>query len=192
MAIKPTHPDVYLVEAAASETDAATVLARRLGLDLYRVDVAAVLARYTGETEETLERDFAAGAGSGLILLFDEAEAHSGERSEVYDADEDDAGPAFLRRLAFLVDFPSRGEEPRARIWSTAAPERAAAGEVQPQRLGAVVVTGGTISNVARRSPYLAAADGDSMEMRHLQQGTQRELRKLGRDLSPQELAAWG
>ena len=68
------------------KTMAAEVLARELGLDLYKIDLAAVVSKYIGETEKNLERVFTAAAETDAILLFDEADALFGKRSEVRDA----------------------------------------------------------------------------------------------------------
>ncbi len=113
---------------------AAEVLANELGLDLYRIDLASVVSKYIGETEKNLRRVFDAAESSGAILLFDEADALFGKRSEVKDSHDRYANievsyllqrmeayrglailttnlksaldPAFLRRIRFVVQFP--------------------------------------------------------------------------------------
>jgi SpoVK/Ycf46/Vps4 family AAA+-type ATPase len=205
--------------SGTGKTHAAAVLAVRLGLDLYRVNLASVLSKYIGETEQNLERIFTASAAGGVILLFDEADALFGKRSEVRDSHDryanvgtsyllarlertqtptilttnlkDAIDPAFQRRLQFVVDFPFPGRAEREDIWRAIYPPTAPVEELAPERLAAVAATGGTIANIARRGAYLAAAEPSPVEMRHLLEATRRELRKSGRDLSPEELEAW-
>ncbi|WP_053227441.1 ATP-binding protein [Solirubrobacter soli] len=205
--------------SGTGKTHAALALARRLGLDLYRVDLASVLSKYIGETEKNLDRIFDAAEVGGTILLFDEADALFGKRSEVRDSHDRYANlgtayllsrvertptptilttnlkeaidPAFLRRLHFVIDFPFPARGEREQIWRTIYPERAPVGELEPGKLAAVSATGGTIRNIARRGAFLAAAEGEEIEMEHLREATVRELRTAGRDLTPEELRAW-
>jgi hypothetical protein len=205
--------------SGTGKTHAAYVLARRLGRDLYRASLASVLSKYIGETEKNLDRIFDAAATGGVILLFDEADALFGKRSEVRDSHDryanlstahllsriEDAptptilttnlkeaiDPAFVRRLHFVIDFPFPAGEQREVIWSHVFPERTPVGELAPERLSAVAATGGTIANIARRGAFMAAAEPGTVEMHHLFEASRRELRKLGRDMTPDELEAW-
>src|SRR5438309_5551200 len=127
------------------KTMAAEVLARDLNLALYRIDLSSLVSKYIGETEKNLRDVFEAAEQGGAILLFDEADALFGKRSEVKDSHdryanievnyllqrmEDYRGlailctnrrsaldRAFLRRLRFLVDFPFPDWEQRRLIW---------------------------------------------------------------------------
>lgn len=206
--------------SGTGKTHAAHALAKRLGLDLYRVDLAGVLSKYIGETERNLDRIFDAAEAGGVILLFDEADALFGKRSEVRDSHDryanigvayllarlertpapvvlttnlkDALDPAFLRRLLIVIDFPFPAEAERAEIWRSVYPPRApVADDLDPQRLARVTATGGTIANIARRGAYLAAGEPAAIGMGHLLEATRRELRKAGRDLTPEELSAW-
>jgi hypothetical protein len=205
--------------SGTGKTHAAYVLARRLGLDLYRTSLAGVLSKYIGETEKNLERIFEAAAVGGVILLFDEADALFGKRSEVRDSHDRYANlstayllsrieeaptpvilttnlkeaidPGFLRRLHFVVDFPFPSSDQRAEIWREIYPDQTPVGELAHDRLSQVAATGGTITNIARRGAFLAAAEPNAVEMRHLFDASQRELRKLGREMTPDELDAW-
>jgi hypothetical protein len=205
--------------SGTGKTHAAYVLARRLGLDLYRVSLASVLSKYIGETEKNLDRIFDAAAIGGVILLFDEADALFGKRSEVRDSHDryanlgtayllsrienaptptvlttnlkDAIDPGFIRRLHFVIDFPFPADTQRREIWSRIYPERTPVDELQPDRLAVVAATGGTINNIARCGAFMAAAEGAPVQMRHLFEASQRELRKLGRDMTPDELEAW-
>ena len=133
------------------------MLARALGLDLYRIDLAGVVNKYIGETEKRLKRVFDACERAGAILFFDEADALFGRRAQVKDAHDryanieidyllqrmerfngiavlatnrkEDLDRAFLRRLRFVVDFLRPGPAERLAIWRLALRERTPAGE---------------------------------------------------------------
>jgi hypothetical protein len=134
--------------SGTGKTMAAQVLARSLGLDLYRVDLAGVVSKYIGETEKHLRELFEACERAPVLLLFDEADALFGKRTQVSDAHDryanieidyvlqrmeqfnglavlatnrkGDLDAAFVRRLRFIIDFapPSGGE--RERLWRIA------------------------------------------------------------------------
>jgi hypothetical protein len=205
--------------SGTGKTHAALALARRLGLDLYRVDLAGILSKYIGETEKNLDKIFDAAEVGGVILLFDEADALFGKRSEVRDSHDryanlgtayllarmerapaptilttnlkDAIDPAFQRRLQFVIDFPFPAERERERIWRTIYPQQTPVEDLVPQQLAVVAATGGTIANIARRGAFLAAAEPAPVEMRHLFEATRLELTKLGRDMTPEEREAW-
>src|SRR6266568_5035966 len=130
--------------SGTGKTMAAEVLANELRLDLYRIDLSAVVSKYIGETEKNLRRVFDAAEEGGAILLFDEADALFGKRSEVKDSHDRYANievsyllqrmetynglsvlatnmksaldPAFMRRLRFVINFPFPDTEARAAI----------------------------------------------------------------------------
>jgi ATPase family associated with various cellular activities (AAA) len=201
------------------KTQAALQLASRTGLDLYRINVASVLSKYIGETEQNLDRIFDAAQVGGTILLFDEADALFGKRSEVKDAHDRYANlgtayllqriehastptilttnlkegldPAFTRRLHFVVDFAFPDEAGREQIWKGIFPPRTPRRGLEPSILAQLSVTGGTISAIARRGAFLAAADCGEVEMRHLRESALRELRTVGRQPAVEELEGW-
>jgi AAA+ superfamily predicted ATPase len=143
--------------SGTGKTMAAQVLARSLGLELYRVDLAGVVNKYIGETEKRLRDVFDACERSGALLFFDEADALFGSRMQVKDSHDrfanieidyllqrieqfdgiailatnrkNDLDQAFLRRLRFVVDFLPPGEDERLQLWQKALPERAPGGE---------------------------------------------------------------
>ena len=128
---------LFAGESGTGKTMAAEVLADELHLDLYRIDLASVVSKYIGDTEKNLRRLFDAAEDSGAILLFDEADALFGKRSEVRDSHDRYANievsyllqrmeayrglailttnmksaldVAFQRRLTFVVQFPVSG-----------------------------------------------------------------------------------
>jgi SpoVK/Ycf46/Vps4 family AAA+-type ATPase len=83
---------------------AAEALAKQMGLDLFGIDLARVVSKYIGETEKNLERVFAA-AGDGAILLFDEADALFGKRSDVKDAHDRYANLDVARLLQLMEGY---------------------------------------------------------------------------------------
>lgn len=193
------------------KTMAAEVLARELGLDLYKIDLAAVVSKYIGETEKNLERVFTAAAETDAILLFDEADALFGKRSEVRDARDRYANievayllqrmeqhdglailstnlrgnldDAFTRRLAFVVDFPLPDVAERRRIWEACLPAAMPrAADLDLDRLAAEFrLAGGHIRNIVLAAAHRAAAEDAPVGMAHLLAATVREHRKMGR-----------
>ena len=134
--------------SGTGKTMAAQVIARSLGLDLYRVDLAGVVSKYIGETEKHLRDLFEACERAPVLLLFDEADALFGKRTQVSDAHDryanieidyvlqrmeqfdgvavlatnrkSDLDSAFIRRLRFIIDFASPGPAERERLWRIA------------------------------------------------------------------------
>jgi hypothetical protein len=197
--------------SGAGKTLAASVVAGELGLALYRVDLARIVSKYIGETERNLDAVFAAAESTDVVLLFDEADALFGRRSEVADAHDRYANlevayllqrmeaydgvailstnllrnldDAFTRRLDFRVLFPFPGEAERRRIWRLVWPDPAAlADDVDLDALAAGhELSGGTIRNAALAAAHLAAADGVPVGARHLDHAVAREHEKVGR-----------
>ena len=205
--------------SGTGKTMAAEVIARDLRLDLYRIDLAGVVSKYIGETEKNLKRLFDAAEGSGAILLFDEADALFGRRSEVKDSHdryanieisyllqrmEDYRGlailtsnlksaldPAFLRRIRFIVQFPFPDAQQRAAIWRGIFPAQTPTKEIDCGRLAQLSVAGGNIRNIALAGAFLAADRGESVGMGHLAEAARAEYAKLERALSDAETRGW-
>jgi DNA polymerase III delta prime subunit len=141
---------LFAGESGTGKTMAAEVIANELGLDLYQIDLSAVVSKYIGETEKNLRSLFDAAEGGGVILCFNEADALFGKRSEVKDSHDRYANieinyllqrmeayrglailttnmknaldQAFLRRLRFIVDFPFPAQRERENIWRKVFP----------------------------------------------------------------------
>jgi AAA+ superfamily predicted ATPase len=205
--------------SGTGKTLAAEVLATELKLDLYRIDLAALVSKYIGETEKNLARVFAAAEASGAILLFDEADALFGKRSEVKDSHDRYANievsyllqrvesyrglailttnlkqaidPAFLRRLRFVVQFPFPDEAARAAIWERAFPRKAPLGPIDIGKLMRLSLSGGHISNLAMNAAFLAADEGSPITMRHLRYAAECEFAKLERPLPAADVGDW-
>ncbi len=205
--------------SGTGKTMAAEVLAGELKLDLYRIDLSSVVSKYIGETEKNLRRVFDAAEDGGTILLFDEADALFGKRSEVKDSHDRYANievgyllqrmeayrgiailttnlksaldPAFLRRLRFVVQFPFPDPAARAEIWRRIFPGDAPLADLDPETLARLNVTGGSIRNIALGGAFLAAAAGDEIRMAHLLQAAKSEYAKLEKPLTDAEMGGW-
>jgi hypothetical protein len=193
------------------KTMSAEIIAGSLGLELYRIDLSAIVSKYIGETEKNLERIFRAADQGDAVLLFDEADALFGKRSEVRDAHDRYANvevayllqrlevyegvailttnlrgnidEAFLRRLDCVLEFPLPEEPERRQIWRRSVPPEAPlASDVDLQFLARKFkLAGGHIRNIALTAAYLAASDGGPIAMKHLVRATRREYQKLGK-----------
>ena len=205
--------------SGTGKTMAAEALAAELHLDLYRIDLSAVVSKYIGETEKNLRRIFDAAEDSGVILLFDEADALFGKRSEVRDSHDRYANVeisyllqrveayrglailttnmksavdhAFLRRLRFVVQFPFPDAPQRAEIWRRIFPGATPTEGVEPLKLAALNVPGGNIRNVALNAAFLAADEGQPVRMTHLLRAARSECAKLEKPLTEAETKGW-
>jgi SpoVK/Ycf46/Vps4 family AAA+-type ATPase len=196
---------------------AAEVLAAELGLDLYRVDLSQVMSKYIGETEKNLRRIFDAAESGGAILLFDEADALFGKRSEVKDSHDRFANievsyllqrmeafgglailttnlkgaldPAFLRRIRFVVQFPFPDAPQRWAIWQGIFPRGTPTEGLDHEQLARMSISGGSIRNIALNAAFLAAGEGASVRMHHVVRAAKAEYVKLERPLTASEIA---
>jgi hypothetical protein len=205
--------------SGTGKTLAAEVLANAIELDLYRIDLSQVVSKYIGETEKNLSRIFAAASQGGAVLLFDEADALFGKRSEVRDSHDRYANveisyllqametyrglavlttnmraaldPAFLRRLRFVVTFPFPGPAERARIWQRAFPAATPTRGLDIPKLARLSVAGGNIRSIALHAAFAAAEGGVPIGMREVLRATVAEYQKLERPLSDAEIEGW-
>ncbi|MGW2786947.1 ATP-binding protein [Streptomyces populi] len=205
--------------SGTGKTLAAEVMAAELGVDLFVIDLSQVVSKYIGETEKNLRRVFDAAERGGALLLFDEADALFGKRSEIKDSHDRYANlevsyllmrmeayrglavlttnmkkaldPAFMRRIRFVVDFPFPGVHERAEIWRRVIPERTPREGLDVDRLAQLTVTGGSIRNIALAGAFLAAEEGCPVQMRHMLAATRTEYLKLERSLTPSEVGGW-
>lgn len=197
--------------SGTGKTMTARVIARELGLDLYKIDLSGVVSKYIGETEKNLDRIFRASHSSNAILFFDEADALFGKRSEVKDAhdryanievayllqkmDEHEGAvilasnlsknidDAFSRRMHYIVDFPLPDELHRERLWCGMFPAEAPLGEDVDFRFLArqFPIAGGDIKNVALDAAFLAVQDGRIITMKQLINAMARQMLKQGK-----------
>jgi len=210
---------LFCGESGTGKTLAAEVLANELALDLYRIDLSAVVSKYIGETEKNLRRVFDAAEDSGAILLFDEADALFGKRSEVKDSHDRYANieisyllqrmeayrglavlttnmktaldRAFQRRLRFILNFPFPDSELREAIWRRVFPMQLPLDGVDYRKLSKLNLPGGNIRNIALNAAFLAADADVPMTMSHLLRAAQSESAKLERPLADAETRGW-
>ncbi|WP_404786972.1 ATP-binding protein [Altericista sp. CCNU0014] len=205
--------------SGTGKTLAAEVLAQEIRLDLYRIDLSAVVSKYIGETEKNLGRVFDAAEVGGTILLFDEADALFGRRSEVKDSHDRYANmevsyllqrmesyrglavlttnfkgaidQAFLRRIRFIVQFPFPDASQRAEIWQRVFPKQAPTRDLEPSKLARLNIAGGNIRNIALNAAFIAAEANEPIQMTHILQAARSEYTKLERPLTDAEVKGW-
>jgi DNA polymerase III delta prime subunit len=197
--------------SGTGKTMAASVIARELNFDLYKIDLSSVTSKYVGETEKNLCRLFDEAEYSSAVLFFDEADALFGKRSEVKDAHDRFANlevafllqkieqfpgfsilatnisrnidTAFMRRMQHVIEFPFPDAMHRERIWRGMFPPRAPiAADVDFTFLARQFeLSGGNIRNIVTAAAFLAAAQDCPVSMEHLARATGREYQKMGR-----------
>ncbi|VTU35476.1 ATP-binding protein [Variovorax sp. PBL-E5] len=210
---------LFFGESGVGKTMACEVLAKELALDLYRIDLSSVVSKYIGETEKNLRRVFDAAEDSGAILLFDEADALFGKRSEVKDSHDRYANievgyllqrmesyrglavlttnqraaldPAFLRRLRFVLQFPFPDLAQREAIWRRVFPDAMPRGALDYARLARLPMAGGHIRNIALNAAFLAAEGGEPLAMAHLARAAHHEAAKHERPLAESQTRGW-
>ncbi len=210
---------LFAGESGTGKTMAAEVLANELHLDLYRIDLASVVSKYIGDTEKNLRRVFDAAEESGAILLFDEADALFGKRSEVKDSHDRYANievsyllqrmeayrglailttnmkaaldQAFQRRLRFVIQFPFPDAMQREAIWRKSFPTATPTDGLDYAKLARLQVAGGSIRNIALNAAFLAVQSQEPVQMSHLLEAAHSEAGKRDRPLSDSETKGW-
>ena len=200
---------LFAGESGTGKTMAAEVIANDLRLNLYRIDLSAVVSKYIGETEKNLRRLFDAAEDGGAILFFDEADALFGKRSQVKDSHDRYANietnyllqrmeayqglailatnmksgldDAFTRRLRFIVNFPVPDLADRRRIWQKVFPPQTPLDQLDYDRLAGFNMAGGSIYNAALNAAFLAAQDDTPVTMPHLLTAIRTEFLKSDR-----------
>jgi hypothetical protein len=202
---------LFAGDSGTGKTLSAEVIAGELGLELYVIDLSTVIDKYIGETEKNLDRIFAEADRVNGVLLFDEADAIFGKRSEVRDARDRYANvevayllqrmerfdglavlttnlranldEAFIRRIDVIVDFPMPEEDDRVRLWRLHLPPEVPQADNLDLRFMAdrFRLSGGNIRNICVTAAYFAADSGAPLSMADLVRATEREYRKLGR-----------
>lgn len=195
---------LFIGESGTGKTMAAEAIANELKLDLYRIDLSQVVNKYIGETEKNLKRIFDAAEEGGSILLFDEADALFGTRTEVKDSHDRYANievyyflqlmetykgltilkankktaidEAFIRRMRFVVLFPIPDAAQREEIWKRIFPKETPLESVDEKKLAKFPITGGNICNIALNAAFIAADKGVPVNMSHILQAAKMEF----------------
>jgi hypothetical protein len=198
---------LFAGESGTGKTMAAEVIANALHLDLFRIDLSAVVSKYIGETEKNLRQLFDAAEKGGAILFFDEADALFGKRSEVRDSHDRYANieinyllqrmegysglailatnmksaldVAFMRRLRFVVDFHFPDPAERREMWCKALPDGVPREAIDLDWLARLHLTGGNIHGIALNAAFMAAQADTPVTMPLLLDAARQELRKL-------------
>jgi len=193
------------------KTMVAGVIARDLGLELYRVDVSRITSKWIGETEKNLGSLFDAAEDGQVLLLFDEADSLFAKRTEVKTSVDRYANmevnyllqrldsfegiailttnfgnaidPAFKRRLTYRVTFPFPDEEMREQLWKSLIPAKVPVqGKLDFAGLSQRFrLSGGYIRNAALRAAFLAAEEGTALTHEHLERAIRMEFREIGK-----------
>ncbi|WP_327297506.1 MULTISPECIES: ATP-binding protein [unclassified Streptomyces] len=201
---------MFAGDSGTGKTLSAEVVAADLGLDLYVVQLSSVVDKYVGETEKNLERIFSEADRTDAVLLFDEADAVFGKRSDVKDAHDRYANlesayllqrlesfsgvallttnlranidDAFTRRLDLVVDFPFPDEDQRLALWRHSLAHVPCADDIDPGPCARdFELAGGSIRSAVVTAAYAAATRGGSVTSDDLLAGARREYRKAGR-----------
>ncbi|MFE0107209.1 ATP-binding protein [Streptomyces sp. NPDC059009] len=209
---------LFAGESGTGKTLSAEVVAADLGVDLYVVQLSSIVDKYVGETEKNLERIFTEADRTDAVLLFDEADAVFGKRSEVKDSHDRYANmesayllqrlesfdgiallttnlranidDAFTRRLDLVVDFPFPDAEQRTALWRHSLAHVPHADGIGLESLAeGFELAGGNIRSAVVTAAYLAAGRDEPVGADDLLEGARREYRKAGR-LVPGE-ASW-
>lgn len=202
---------LFAGSSGTGKTMSAEVVAADLGMDLYVVDLSTVVDKYVGETEKNLERIFTEASAVNAVLLFDEADAIFGKRSDVKDSHDKHANmesayllqrmesfdgiailttnlranldEAFTRRLDVIADFPVPDAAQRRALWERCLGDRLP--RADDVDLGFCAdrfeLAGGSIRACAVTAAYFAAASGEPLTMRQVMTAVAQEYRKLGR-----------
>lgn len=212
---------VFAGPPGTGKTMAAQIMASELCLDLYRVELPAVVSKFIGETEKNLEEIFEQAKKSQVILFFDEADVLFSKRTEVRDSNDkysnmeaafllqkmeeyegvtvlatnflQNFDEAFKRRMKFIIDFPFPEESQRLRLWHQAFPREMPLGEEPDYEFlaAAFELSGSNIKNVVLHAAFLAAAEGKTVTMRHLIAGIRNEYAKSGKTLGKSQLGQY-
>ena len=215
---RPGVRALFVGPSGTGKTLAAAWLATRLGLPIYRVDLASVTSKYIGETEKNLAQLFARAEHAEVVLLFDEADSLFGKRTDVNDANDRFANgqtnyllsriesyegiailtsnsrsrfdSAFTRRLDTIIEFPSPGPEERRALWIAHLGEGHGLAPQELNQLAATVdLAGGHVRNAVLAAAAAAHAARRTLTCSDLVRGIAAEYRKLGRQM-PAALAA--
>jgi hypothetical protein len=192
------------------KTMMAGIIARELGMELFRIDLSQVVSKYIGETEKNLGRAFDEATRNNAVLLFDEADSLFSKRTEVKSSNdryanlevnfllqrmesfegvtilttnaEKSIDDAFKRRIRFKIEFPFPDEKQRGELWKIMIPKAAQVERgVQYEHLGAdFEMSGGSIKNAVLRAAFIAAAREKHIGFDELWLAGSREYSELG------------
>lgn len=209
---RPGVRALFTGPSGTGKTLAAAWLATRLGLPLYRVDLASVTSKYIGETEKNLAQLLARAEQAEVVLLFDEADSLFGKRTDVRDSNDRFANTqtnyllqrvesydglivltsnsqsriddAFARRLDLIIEFPLPSPDERRSLWLA---HLGAHHAVEPSELNRIAsltgLAGGHVRNAVLTAALLAREKGRAIQIEDCVRGIEIEYRKVGRQV---------
>jgi hypothetical protein len=209
---RPGVRALFCGPSGTGKTLAAGWIATRMGLPLYRVDLASVTSKYIGETEKNLAQLLARAEHAEVVLLFDEADSMFGKRTDVKESNDRFANaqtnyllqriesfdgivlltsnsqsrfdPAFFRRLDAIIEFPVPGPSERRSLWQAhLGADHLLTPREMNQLSAAVDLHGGNIRNAVLTSAVLARSESRPIGYQDVLDGLTDEYRKLGRQL---------
>lgn len=198
--------------SGTGKTLAASWLASKLRLPLYRVDLASVTSKYIGETEKNLAQLLARAEQAEVVLLFDEADSMFGKRTDVKDANDRFANAqtnyllqrieffdgitlltsnsrsrfdsAFSRRLDMIIEFPAPGPEERRMLWQSHLGINHQLTQRDLNQLAATAdLSGGHVRNAVLTAAVFAQNEGRLIGYDDIIQALAAEYRKLGQQM---------
>lgn len=209
---------VFSGPPGTGKTMSAGIVADYLGSTLYRVDLAAVVSKYIGETEKNLNIVFETVKKGRGVLFFDEADVLFSKRTEVENSNDKHSNmevayllqkmeeyegvvilatnymqnmdEAFKRRIQFLIEFPFPDENLRRKIWEKAFPEQMEFDEMPDYAFLAkqFELSGSHIKNIALQAAFFAANEKSAMCMKYIIKALILEIRKTGKRISQGDL----
>lgn len=203
---------LFAGDSGTGKTMAAEVIANELRLNLYRIDLSAVVSKYIGETEKNLCKVFDGMEDGCGIMFFDEADSFFGKRSEVKDSHDRYANieinyllqrmesyrglailatnmksqldPAFTRRLSCIVNFPCPDVQERKLIWQKVFPAEVPKDDLDYERLGRFNITGGSIQSIALNAAFAAAQEKSNVNMSTVLTAARGLFRQIGKPIT--------
>ncbi len=203
------------------KTMAAQVMAKELELELFRINLSAVVSKYVGETEKNLNLIFDEASKSLCILFFDEADVLFGKRTEVKDSQDkyqnmeaafllqkieeyegisilatnyqQNIDEAFKRRLQYVVEFTTPDAKLRAEMWMRAFPKKCPLENNIDWTFLAeqFELTGSNIKNIAVNAAFFAASEAKTVGMHYIVKALRNEYQKSGKRLGSSELGQY-
>ncbi|MEM1207379.1 MAG: ATP-binding protein [Acidobacteriota bacterium] len=189
-ALRPGCRALFYGPPGTGKTLTATLLGKRTGREVYRIDLASIVSKYIGETEKNLSRLFDKAENKDWILFFDEADSLFGKRTQVRDARDryanqevsfllqrvetfeglvilasnltQNVDEAFARRFEQIVHFPTPRQGERRLLWRKGLPAGVPLDPaVDLDHLAArYELSGGMIMNAVRHACLRSIADG--------------------------------
>lgn len=180
---------LFYGKPGTGKTMCAQVLAKELGMELYRVDISQLVSKYIGETEKNLAKVFDEAKKGNIILFFDEADSIFSQRTEIHGTNDKHANaevsfllqkmeeypgvailatnlmknfdPAVMRRLTYSINFELPDKETIVKLWQTILPEHVKIDPLIDFEFFAenLEPSGSNIKSILYNAAYMAASE---------------------------------